>query len=146
LKSNQNITIKSKKNLRYAAIPVINSITHTSGFDESYIILLRGINVGDRNLLPMADLRKLLSNNGFSNVKTYIQPRNIFAQSTGTTPGKISSLILREFGFSPETLILDQDEFLDAITNNPFSSDTGKLFISIFAPISQLSTKKNYLN
>lgn len=93
---------------------------------NSYIILLRGINVGGRNILPMKDLRELLTSHNFSNVKTYIQSGNVFAQGLSATPEKISALIQSEFGFVPETLVLEVDEFLNAVKNNPFSSDSGK--------------------
>lgn len=39
----------------------------------TWIALLRGINVGGRNTLPMADLRLLLEAAGFDGVRTYIQ-------------------------------------------------------------------------
>lgn len=42
---------------------------------KTYIVLLRGINVGGHNKLLMADLRELLIANGYHNVKTYIQKR-----------------------------------------------------------------------
>ena len=40
-------------------------------------ILLRGINVGGRNRLPMADLRSMLSARGYTEVATYIQSGNV---------------------------------------------------------------------
>lgn len=93
---------------------------------NSYIILLRGINVGGRNILPMKDLREVLTSNGFSHVQTYIQSGNIIAQSSSTASENLSSLIQSNFGFMPEILVLDIDEFLDSVKNNPFSSDNGK--------------------
>lgn len=93
---------------------------------NSYIILLRGINVGGKNLLPMKDLKEVLSNNGFSNVKTYIQSGNVFAQGIGATSETIGSLIQSNFGFLPEVLVLKADELLASVKNNPFSSDSGK--------------------
>lgn len=41
------------------------------------VALLRGINVGGRNKVPMADLRRILSANGFLDVATYIASGNI---------------------------------------------------------------------
>ena len=48
---------------------------------NTYITLLRGINVGGHKKVPMAILRELLSKAGFINVKTYIQSGNIVFQS-----------------------------------------------------------------
>ncbi len=42
-----------------------------------YIALLRGINVGGNNRVPMADLRTCLSDMGLDNVRTYIQSGNV---------------------------------------------------------------------
>ena len=94
---------------------------------NSYIILLRGINVGGKNILSMKNLRELLSNNGFTNVKTYIQSGNIFAQASSATAKKVSSLIQSEFGFTPDTMILDEKEFLNSAKHNPFAASDGKL-------------------
>ena len=38
----------------------------------TYIVLIRGINVGGKNKVPMKDLKECLEQQGFSNVLTYI--------------------------------------------------------------------------
>jgi len=48
---------------------------------NTYIILMRGINVGGKNKLPMADLAKCLAELGFSNVLTYIASGNVILRS-----------------------------------------------------------------
>jgi uncharacterized protein (DUF1697 family) len=48
---------------------------------KSYLVLLRGINVGGKNKVPMAALRKVLEDAGFSNVSTYIASGNVFLDS-----------------------------------------------------------------
>jgi uncharacterized protein (DUF1697 family) len=47
----------------------------------SYLVLLRGINVGGKNKVPMAELRSVLEDLGFSNVSTYIASGNVFLDS-----------------------------------------------------------------
>ncbi len=42
-----------------------------------HVALLRGINVGGRNVLPMADLRSALGSSGLLDVRTYIQSGNV---------------------------------------------------------------------
>jgi uncharacterized protein (DUF1697 family) len=49
-----------------------------------YLALLRGINVGGRNLIRMADLRACLEANVFEDVATYIQSGNVLFAATGT--------------------------------------------------------------
>ena len=48
----------------------------------SYLVLLRGINVGGKNKVPMAALRTELERLGFENVSTYIASGNVFVDST----------------------------------------------------------------
>ena len=48
---------------------------------NTYIILIRGINVGGKNKVPMAGLKKCLENLGFSNVSTYIASGNVILES-----------------------------------------------------------------
>jgi uncharacterized protein (DUF1697 family) len=47
----------------------------------AYLVLLRGINVGGKNKVPMAALRTVLEDAGFSNVSTYIASGNVFLDS-----------------------------------------------------------------
>ena len=46
-----------------------------------YVVLLRGINVGGKNIVPMAGLRTSLEEMGFSNVSTYIASGNVILES-----------------------------------------------------------------
>ena len=48
---------------------------------NTYVVLIRGINVGGKNLIPMAGLRKCLEERGFSNVSTYIASGNVILQA-----------------------------------------------------------------
>jgi len=47
----------------------------------TYLILLRGINVGGKNKVPMAELRACLENLGYTHVLTYIASGNVIVQS-----------------------------------------------------------------
>jgi uncharacterized protein (DUF1697 family) len=46
-----------------------------------YVALLRGINVGGKNLISMADLRAELENAGYAAVQTYIQSGNVLFET-----------------------------------------------------------------
>ncbi|HYK96270.1 MAG TPA: DUF1697 domain-containing protein [Candidatus Dormibacteraeota bacterium] len=58
----------------------------------AYLVLLRGINVGGRNNVPMADLRAVLEDVGFSNVSTYIASGNVLLDSD-LSAAKVASTI-----------------------------------------------------
>lgn len=51
---------------------------------KSYAVLLRGINVGGKNKIPMAKLKLFLEELGFKNVTTYIQSGNAVFKSNQT--------------------------------------------------------------
>jgi uncharacterized protein (DUF1697 family) len=51
-----------------------------------YLVLLRGINVGGKNRVPMAALRERLEADGFSNVSTYIASGNVILESDRRPP------------------------------------------------------------
>ncbi|HEX8226677.1 MAG TPA: DUF1697 domain-containing protein [Candidatus Saccharimonadales bacterium] len=59
---------------------------------ETYIILLRGINVGGKNKVPMATLKACLEELGFAGVTTYIASGNVILQSDKTS-AEIEALI-----------------------------------------------------
>jgi uncharacterized protein (DUF1697 family) len=44
----------------------------------THLALLRGINVSGHNMIKMQDLQKTLENEGFINIKTYIQSGNVY--------------------------------------------------------------------
>ena len=48
---------------------------------KTYIVLLRGINVGGKNKVPMSELKNCLEELGFSNVSTYIASGNVILES-----------------------------------------------------------------
>jgi uncharacterized protein (DUF1697 family) len=48
---------------------------------QRYVVLLRGINVGGKNKIPMADLRRCLEQQGMQDVSTYIQSGNVLLRS-----------------------------------------------------------------
>lgn len=90
---------------------------------NTYIALLRGINVGGRNSLPMKELVFLLEGLGCRNVKTYIQSGNVVFQAgigASRLAPKIGQEIERHHGFEPYVLLLTIGDLEAAIAANPF--------------------------
>ena len=54
-----------------------------------YVALLRGINVGGKNLIKMSDLKACFENQGFQAVATYIQSGNVLFTSGESGPDKL---------------------------------------------------------
>jgi uncharacterized protein (DUF1697 family) len=70
-----------------------------------YVALLRGINVGGKNIVPMAGLKKCLEELGFTNVATYIASGNVFFESDKPVD-EINALLEKAL---PESFKLDND-------------------------------------
>jgi uncharacterized protein (DUF1697 family) len=91
---------------------------------QTWIGLVRGVNVGGAHIVPMAKLRELLQKAGFSNVRTYIQSGNVVVESTlknrDKVGAKIADVIESEFGFRPSVLARSADEISNALLANPF--------------------------
>ncbi|MGR3291934.1 MAG: DUF1697 domain-containing protein [Paracoccaceae bacterium] len=89
-----------------------------------WIALLRAVNVGGTKKLPMADFRKLLGGVGYQDAATYIQSGNAVFRAAGTAvkiSETIGALILKNFGFTAEVIVLTLQEFQAALTANPFA-------------------------
>ncbi|WP_319530786.1 DUF1697 domain-containing protein [uncultured Cohaesibacter sp.] len=93
---------------------------------ETWIALLRGINVGGKNSLPMQDLRSLLEGLGYQDVKTYIQSGNVVFRS-GETSADALSIAIRDaiserFGFAPHIIVLPLEALKTALTDDPYGA------------------------
>lgn len=91
---------------------------------HTYIALLRGVNVGGANKLPMRQLAETLAGLGLHNVRTYIQSGNVVLQSEqadrAALAGAITEAIRAGWGFAPYALILSVEEMAAALAANPF--------------------------
>ena len=89
------------------------------------IAILRGINVGGKRKILMADLRGLFEDMGFTNIVTYIQSGNvIFNSGTKMTDieigDKIKKAIFDKYGFDVPTIVRSAKEIEQSVKNNPF--------------------------
>jgi uncharacterized protein (DUF1697 family) len=86
------------------------------------ILLLRGINLGARNRVAMAQLRELLSGAGFANVRTYLQSGNVVLCS-GSAPEQLARecerQIAKELGLEIDVLARTQEELAEVVRRNP---------------------------
>lgn len=95
-----------------------------------YIAILRGINVGGNRKILMADLKDLFIQQGFKDVKTYIQSGNVIFDSdkeiaTQDCSEKIQKAILHSFNFEVPVIVRSSHDFVRSIQLNPFVSEDG---------------------
>lgn len=86
-----------------------------------YVLLLRGINVGGKNKVSMADLKNMILSLGYENVITYINSGNILFDSTDNidTVNVNISQILNSYPFKINKVILTKQEYLEELENLP---------------------------
>jgi uncharacterized protein (DUF1697 family) len=96
---------------------------------QTYVCLLRGINVSGHKIIKMEQLRKSFGALGLGDVQTYVQSGNVVfktpKQSSETLSNKIREKIARDFGFSVSVIIKSSEEVRRAIKNNPFLKQRG---------------------
>jgi len=96
------------------------------------IALLRGVNVGGKNIIKMDMLKQLFEDMGFSDVKTYIQSGNVIFKTQKNDKVKIAKTIenqlLNAFSIETTTAILTSDELKEIVDNAPenFGSEPEK--------------------
>ena len=90
----------------------------------TYIALLRGINVGGKNKLPMKDLAAMFTGAGCTDVRTYIQSGNVLFSATqakcASLPGLVTKRIREDFGYQVPLIIRSAARIDDVIRINPF--------------------------
>lgn len=90
---------------------------------STYVALLRGVNIGGKNKLPMKDLAAIFQKSGCSNVRTYIQSGNVIFEcptSVRRLQQTVGSAIEDKFGFSPSLVLRRLGDLEDLVKNNPF--------------------------
>ena len=103
----------------------------------SHIALLRGINVGGRNKVAMADLRDVVAGLGHTGVATYIQSGNVLFTSDETDTealGKaLETAIASKLGVQPSVIVLSREELARAVRDNPYAGEPNpKLVHAVF--------------
>lgn len=94
----------------------------------SYVVLLRGVNVGGGNKVPMAQLRTALSDAGLGDVRTYIQSGNVVATAESkSTPAsvarRVEAVITEEFGITVPVVAVTAEELRAVVEANPFADE-----------------------
>lgn len=93
-----------------------------------YLALLRGINVGGRNKVAMADLREMAAALGLTDATTYIQSGNLLFScaeaDTAELAGMLETEIADRLGVRPAVVVLSQEQLKQVIADNPFPGES----------------------
>jgi uncharacterized protein (DUF1697 family) len=105
---------------------VVLSLCPTTFEDmATYVVLLRGINVGGNKRIKMAELKDALSAVGLDNPQTLLQSGNVVIDSNADTPALVDiveTTIESTFGFQSTVIVRTADEFRSLLADHPFTS------------------------
>ncbi len=90
---------------------------------NTYIALLRGINVGGNNIIKMSDLKACFEDMGFGSVATYIQSGNIVFESDHveleTIEDKIRNGLYQNFSYNGTVVLISSHDLQRVIADAP---------------------------
>lgn len=99
----------------------------------THVALLRGINVGGRNRVAMADLRDVVTGLGHAEVATYIQSGNVVFTSEEPDTDRLAADLGRSIdaslGVQPGVVVLSRAELSQVVADNPYPDETNPKFL-----------------
>lgn len=107
---------------------------------KCYIALLRGINVGRAKRIAMADLRKIMADLGYTDVRSVLNSGNVVFSAAPLDPVVAATVIeetlVLKLGVAARVIVLTRDELLTIIEENPLlpvATDPARLLTFILA-------------
>jgi len=116
---------------------------------QTFISILRGINVSGQKKILMAELKALYESLQFTDVNTYIQSGNVIFKSNEKLSDiefaiKIEKALYKKYGFEVPVIIRSKDEIRKVISANPFlkekNMDEKRLYVTF---LSEMPAKEN---
>ena len=99
--------------------------------------LLRGINLGARNKVPMAELRRVFEEVGCADVQTYIQSGNVLfrkrAADRAALSRKLERAVEKTFGVNATVVLRTWPELRKLFAAHPFGADTSRTSVTFLA-------------
>ena len=89
----------------------------------TYVVLLRGINLGSKRRVAMADLRELLEGLGYDDVRTHLQSGNVVLRTTGSAAAvkkKVEAALATHCGFGVDVVVRTKAQLDKVIAQSPF--------------------------
>ncbi len=101
----------------------------------SHVALLRGINVGGRNKVPMTELREVVTSLGHTGVSTYIQSGNVLFSTPDSDNARLASAlesaISDRFGIWSSVVVLSRDELARVLGDNPYPDEPNPKLVHV---------------
>jgi uncharacterized protein (DUF1697 family) len=108
-----------------------------AGQPAGWLALLRAINLGPRNKVPMAGLRELFERLGCESVRTYIQSGNVLFESRASDctalARRLESAVAEAFGVSSAVVLRTFGELREVAGSHPFGAGVEKTHVAFLA-------------
>jgi uncharacterized protein (DUF1697 family) len=101
-----------------------------------WVALLRGVNLGARNKVPMAELRERLEAEGYESVRTYIASGNIFLdgpRARARLAGDLERLVADAFGVKTAAILRTPRELAASVAAHPFGAKTSETHVAFLS-------------
>jgi uncharacterized protein (DUF1697 family) len=104
-----------------------------------HVALLRGINLGSRNRIPMARLREVLAEAGYDEAQTHLQSGNVVLRS-GDSAAKLAAAleeaIRAEWDFDVPVIVRSKAQLAKVVAADPFAgvADDPSRYVVLFMP------------
>lgn len=86
-----------------------------------YAVLLRGINVGSAKRVAMADLRALMSEAGYTDVRTHLNSGNVILTGKSAPAARLEKAITKGTGLDVRCVVLTAKELRAIVDGHPFT-------------------------
>jgi uncharacterized protein (DUF1697 family) len=99
-------------------------------------VLLRAVNLGARNKVPMAQLRAQLGEAGYENVSTFIASGNVLLDAppgAAKLAAALEGLVAESFGVTTTAILRKPRELAETVAAHPFGTDTSKTHVAFLA-------------
>lgn len=104
---------------------------------QTWVALLRGINLASRNRVAMADLRRVFEDAGCRDVRTYINSGNVVFAKQAKDRARLSRTLERavetQLGVTAAVVLRTPAELRKVLDGHPFGRDTSKTHVSFLA-------------
>jgi uncharacterized protein (DUF1697 family) len=103
----------------------------------TYVLLLRGINLGAKRRLAMADLRELLDGLGYDDVRTHLQSGNVVLRAKGPATvlkKEVEAALATHCGFDVDVVVRTKAQLDKVVAHDPFAgmATDGSRYLVVF--------------
>jgi len=101
-----------------------------------WVALLRAVNLGGRNKVPMAELRALLEEAGYGGVRTYIASGNVLLEAppgAAKLAAALEGLVADAFDVATTVILRKPRELVETVAAHPFGADSSQTHVAFLA-------------